>query len=291
MSVIIYDNYFKNAKVTPPPGYQESPEYPIQRAVDGNIDSLIYGEIRANSPVYILIELESEVNLSSITVRHYYKDQRTYFGTKTEVSRDGVSWFTIFDSSVSGTYKESENGKTHNFSERPVRFIRDWLNGNEFNSNSHWVEISSANLYAREVNCSSIKQYPTWSNRETREQANPYPPQLQTLKNNDKPTLSAKTGNYLSLFDQHGKQRPMGYYQSTVLINKVPTANKRVLCFTNHGQLRDETRSDVNGIYRFDHLDLNEKYMFVAQHDDGDPNTAPEYSAVAADWQSPKPYQ
>lgn len=161
------------------------------------------------------------------------------------------------------------------------------ITNNEIDNYLLYGQIIAGGLTSKNININK----PTWSNRETRAQANPYPSQLQTINRKDTPILSAKTGNYLSLFDQRGKQRPMGYYQSTVLINKVPTANRRVMCFTNHGQLRDETRSDANGIYRFDHLDLNEKYMFVAQHDDGDPNTAPEYSAVAADWQSPKPYK
>ena len=130
----------------------------------------------------------------------------------------------------------------------------------------------------------------TWSNKETREQANPYPPAMQNVKPIETiATLLGKSGNYQTLLNQKGEQRPVGYYQSTVMINKVPTAGKRVFCFTNNGQLRDETVSDVNGIYRFDHLDMNEKYMFVAQ-ESNDRKTPPEYNAVASDWQTPTKY-
>ena len=130
----------------------------------------------------------------------------------------------------------------------------------------------------------------TWSNKETKAQANPYPPAMQNVKPVEPvATLLGKSGNYQSLLNQQGEQRPVGYYQSTVMINKVPTAGKRVFCFTNNGQLRDETVSDVNGIYRFDHLDLNEKYMFVAQ-ESNDRTTPPEYNAVASDWQTPTKY-
>jgi hypothetical protein len=41
----------------------------------------------------------------------HYADGRTYNGTKTEVSEDGTTWITLYDSAVSGTYKELSSGK------------------------------------------------------------------------------------------------------------------------------------------------------------------------------------
>jgi len=130
---------------------------------------------------------------------------------------------------------------------------------------------------------------PQWANKETRAQANPYPANVQFLADENDIKLMGKSGNYLSLLDQRGEQRRTGYYQSTVTISGIPTANRRVLCFTNDGQLRDETRSDAQGVYRFDHLQMNEKYMFVAQYDNAT-ETPPEYLATASDWQSSTAY-
>ena len=130
----------------------------------------------------------------------------------------------------------------------------------------------------------------TWSNKETREQANPYPPVMQNVKPVEQVVkIMAKFDNYNSSINQKGEQRPIGYYQSTVMINRVPIAGKRVFCLNNHGQLMAETISDKNGVYRFDYLLMDTKYMFVAQHSYA-PDAPPEYNAVASDWQTPTKY-
>ena len=129
-----------------------------------------------------------------------------------------------------------------------------------------------------------------WSNKETKAQANPYPPVMQNVKPVEPVVkIMAKFENYNSSINQKGEQRPIGYYQSTVMINKVPTAGKRVFCFNNHGQLMAETISDKSGVYRFDYLLMDTKYMFVAQHSYA-PDAPPEYNAVASDWQTPTKY-
>jgi hypothetical protein len=71
----------------------------------------------------------------------YASGGRTYYNTKTEVSEDGVTWTTVFDSAVSGAYAETAAGKTHTFTTRSVRYVRDWLNGSTANAGNHWVEI------------------------------------------------------------------------------------------------------------------------------------------------------
>ncbi|MEV3817266.1 hypothetical protein RI537_14225 [Aeromonas salmonicida] len=79
-----------------------------------------------------------------------------------------------------------------------------------------------------------------------------------------------------------------GYIESTVTINGVGV-RRRVLCFTQDGELVGETYSRASdGVYRFDLLWLNRRYMVVAQDD---PAYGPaDYNAVAADYQAPKPY-
>ncbi|OLF19757.1 hypothetical protein BSP75_20395 [Aeromonas sp. YN13HZO-058] len=80
-----------------------------------------------------------------------------------------------------------------------------------------------------------------------------------------------------------------GYIESTVTISGMGV-RRRVLCFTQDGDLVGETYSRAaDGVYRFDLLWLNRRYMLVAQDD---PAFGPaDYNAVAADYQAPKPYQ
>jgi len=127
----------------------------------------------------------------------------------------------------------------------------------------------------------------TWANKETREQANPQPEQMQFLAHEEDIRSLNKQGVY-SLTPMLDKT-PRGYYQSTVTVSGVPTANRLVICFTNAGQKIAETLSDNQGVYRFDHLQMNEKYMFVAQHSNTK-DTPPEYLATASDWQTPTAY-
>ncbi|BBG84635.1 hypothetical protein AHGSH82_017800 [Aeromonas hydrophila] len=79
-----------------------------------------------------------------------------------------------------------------------------------------------------------------------------------------------------------------GYIRSTVTINGVGV-RRRVLCFTQDGDLVGETCSRAeDGVYQFDLLWLNRRYMVLAQDD---PAYGPaDYNAVAADYQAPAPY-
>ena len=62
--------------------------------------------------VYVTVDLGALYPIDTIKVWHYYTGGRTYRGTKTQVSADGIIWRTIFDSDVSGTYVETSAGKT-----------------------------------------------------------------------------------------------------------------------------------------------------------------------------------
>lgn len=65
----------------------------------------------ANS--YVVVDLGATYQIDSITRWHYYGDARTFYDTKTETSIDGVTWVTIFDSAVSGTYAEQAAGQNN----------------------------------------------------------------------------------------------------------------------------------------------------------------------------------
>lgn len=77
-----------------------------------------YGYTSDGANYNIVLDLEEEYCLSDVTIKlwHYYADGRTYYGTKTEVSRDGVDWIVLRDSAVSGTYAETVNGQTFDLS-------------------------------------------------------------------------------------------------------------------------------------------------------------------------------
>jgi RHS repeat-associated protein len=90
---------------------------------------------------YVQLDLGAAYNVDKVKVFHYAADGRTYHQTKTQVSADGVTWTTIFDSATSGEYAETSAGKTHTFTARSVRYVRDYLNGSTSNSGNHWVEI------------------------------------------------------------------------------------------------------------------------------------------------------
>lgn len=69
---------------------------------DGDTSSGSFGG-GANGAGYAQVDLGSAQALSSVRVWHYYEDNRSYFGTRTEVSEDGTNWFNLFNSEVLGT--------------------------------------------------------------------------------------------------------------------------------------------------------------------------------------------
>lgn len=80
-----------------------------KRVTNGNTDSTSYVGT-ATGLQHLIVDLGSVQEIQKIKVWHYYADGRTYYATKTECSIDGVNWFTVFDSAVEGTYKETSAG-------------------------------------------------------------------------------------------------------------------------------------------------------------------------------------
>ena len=114
-------------------------------------NALLTDGVITSSPYYSMaaglqsttVNLGSVRDVSALRVWHYFADGRTYSATKTEVSEDNVTWTTVFDSAVSGTYAENANGRVYRFDSMRVRYIRDWLNGSTANTGNHWVEIQA----------------------------------------------------------------------------------------------------------------------------------------------------
>lgn len=89
----------------------ENSYYPYSRIIDGSADSLVYASSIVTGLQYVQIDMGGEYDIEDIKVWHYWDDGRTYYATKTQVSLDGIEWFTMYDSAVSGTYQETSAGK------------------------------------------------------------------------------------------------------------------------------------------------------------------------------------
>ncbi|MFC5525203.1 discoidin domain-containing protein [Rhodanobacter ginsengisoli] len=111
---------------------------------DGVISNSSYWGTGTAGAVWVMVDLGNYYELNSVKTWRYWADGRTYFGTKTEVSTDGTTWTTVFDSSVSGTYAETSAGHIDTFADRPVRYVRSWANGSSANVGTHWEEIQAS---------------------------------------------------------------------------------------------------------------------------------------------------
>ena len=85
----------------------------LARITNGDMDVANYARTSGGNQ-YVQIDLgQVYYDIDNITAYHYWADGRTFYGTKTQISEDGITWKTIFDSAVSGTYVETEGGKVH----------------------------------------------------------------------------------------------------------------------------------------------------------------------------------
>ena len=95
----------------------------------------------SGSDVYAQVDFGAVYKVNKAQIWHYYQDGRTYYSTKVELSEDGLVWYTVFDSAVSGTYVETSGGKIHTFPTMKARYIRDYLSGSTANTGNHWIEV------------------------------------------------------------------------------------------------------------------------------------------------------
>lgn len=91
----------------------------------------------------VTVDLGSQLSVGKVIVWHYYLDGRSYNNNLVQVSPDGSSWTTLFNSSVSGAFTEVAAGHTLTFTPQQVRYIRDTINGSSSNPGNHWVEIQA----------------------------------------------------------------------------------------------------------------------------------------------------
>lgn len=84
----------------------------LSRITDGDINSANFASVGTGDQ-WVRIDLGAVYeDIDYIQVWHYYADGRTFNKTKLEVSEDGVNWIPLFDSALTGTYKETSRGLT-----------------------------------------------------------------------------------------------------------------------------------------------------------------------------------
>lgn len=84
----------------------------ISKYTDGQTDT--YASSSQSDWHYLQIDLgeNNTFDTGYITVWHFYDDNRKY-NHKLEISADGTSWFTLYDSEKYGMYTETNEGKTY----------------------------------------------------------------------------------------------------------------------------------------------------------------------------------
>lgn len=124
------NNYWVNCKVLSrnenlslgliPIGYSDL-ETPIEVTVtnptyyteESTLDDITkYSSISEDGWSCLQLDLGDLKLVDYITVWHYYEGNRAY-NHKLQISQDGNTWHTLYDSDIQGTYKESNDGKTY----------------------------------------------------------------------------------------------------------------------------------------------------------------------------------
>jgi hypothetical protein len=107
--------------------------------MDGNLNTFGY-IANVGHPVTALIDLgEIREDIAEIKIWHYYKDGRTFKYNKVEVSADNATWFTIFDTDISGTYKETINGHS-------IKLNTNVINNTNVSINEEGVKVRNGGI-------------------------------------------------------------------------------------------------------------------------------------------------
>ena len=99
----------------------ENTSKPYSRITDGQIGNNSYFYSHPSTygeRWYVEVDLWGIYDIDSVKILHYYTDGRTFKETKTEVSADGITWTTLFDSATEGTYAEPRDGRGRTYEVR-----------------------------------------------------------------------------------------------------------------------------------------------------------------------------
>jgi hypothetical protein len=97
----------------------------LTRITNGTITSTDFADSTAGL-AWVRVDLGAVYDdIDILKVWHYYSDGRTYNATKTEVSEDGNTWTTVYDSAIDGLYKETAEGNIININGDISKNLRD----------------------------------------------------------------------------------------------------------------------------------------------------------------------
>lgn len=155
------------------------------------------------------------------------------------------------------------------------------------------VTADYINDYSEEIFIEQIaftpNSLPVFSNHnQTKEEA--YPSPTISFKFVEKSLLiNFPTHDRLTLIDPNGEQYPAGRIKGTVKLQGTPVS-KKVMCFTQCGQIVAETYSDKFGNFEFSELRHDKKYMITAQagHEVGTP---PDFHPDTVGYITPEVYK
>jgi hypothetical protein len=229
-------------------------------------DSNTYVGLNSEEPCYVEIDLGQTYNINRVCVWHYYADNRTYYETKTEVSADGVDWYTVYDSEVSGTYQETSSGKEFIFDSREVRYIRDWMNGSTANGGDHWIEIKAFESFKTNILIeTSVDNGSTWQQPVNGEDIPNFTSSTNTL--DIKQSLSTSDSSITPLLERLevkiNKDYILGYVYDE---EDIPVENAEVKCVNSDGDVL-LSNTDVEGKYIFNNLESGSYHLVTSYRD------------------------
>lgn len=196
--------------------------YPKTSVIDGNTSTQGYIPQTTPTENYVQIDLgQIYHDIDYIGVWHAGWPTRLYYGTKTEISVDGVNWTPVFDSAKSGTYKETAAGNIISF--RPNEVLAKVLKGaavtDTFKTTINGGLISTVMILLRELNSiietagiSGIQDdgyLPAYWSGGTYAEALAFSELMRAVDRGDNPiasaTLNAKMSSIVMLHNGHAK--------------------------------------------------------------------------------------
>lgn len=156
---------------------------------------------------YLQLDLgEVHYDIDYIQVWHGYSEEKEYrFNHKLQISNDGVTWFTLYDSDISGGYSELSSGRIHYISDGTII-------SNMTNMSLKLNEISSAVTKA-DGELSSVRQ-----------QAD----NITTTLASNKEALEKLDNKYLEMSSNINSQNKSNADQFTKIIERISGVETRV---------------------------------------------------------------
>ena len=200
---------------------------------------------------YLLLDLgEIYYDIDYIQVWHgYSKDKEYRYNHKLQISNDGITWFTLYDSSVSGGYSENSEGRIHYISSGTII-------SNMANMSLKLNEISSS-VSKVDGELSEIKQ-----------QSN----NITTTLGNNKEAIERLDNNFLELSTNVHSQNKSNADQFTKIIERISGVETRV--GKTEGDITDisdvlQTADAWKAIFRHLGVDENIKETHISFDIDG----------------------